>query len=155
MMPGAGRDGVGTPAWVAVPLAIGAVLLILLTCPVSLSLIALAHALDNRRLRAVASRTRCVRCGEALGYASLDAADAAWATEMAEVQRRRSPGVRMRVVRHCRALCATCGMKYGWNDRDRTLQPLLPEDLGCEDARSEPANPASRTGPSAGTDGPS
>lgn len=142
-MPGANRDGVGMPAWLAVPLAVGAVLLVLLTFPVSLPLIGLLHAMDRRRLGAVAGRTRCLRCGEVLGQASLDAADAAWAAEMADMHRR-FPGTRLRVVRHCHALCAACGMEYGWNERDRTLQSLKPQDPACDASPTEPMNPADR-----------
>lgn len=143
MTPEAGREGVGTPAWLAVPLAVLAVLLVLLTFPVSLPLIALLHALDRRRLRAAASRTRCVRCSQILGQASLDAADAAWAVEMADMHRR-FPGTRMRVVRHCHALCAACGMEYGWNEQNRTLQPLAPRERACGACLPEPTNPTDR-----------
>lgn len=112
------------PTWLAVPLAVGAVLLVLLTFPVSLPLMALLHALDARRLRAAVLRTRCIRCGAVLGQASLDAADAAWAAELADMHRR-FPGARLRrVVRHCHALCTACGTEYGWDERDRTLRPL-------------------------------
>lgn len=110
------------PALFAVPLA---VLLFLLAFPLSMPLVALLHALDCRRLRAAASGTRCVRCGQALGQASLDAADHTRQAELAELHRRH-PGMRLRIVRHCRALCPTCGAGYTWNRPTRVLM-LLPE----------------------------
>ena len=141
MTPGAGREGAGTPVWLAVPLAVGAVLLVLLTFPVSMPLIGLLHALEVRRLRAAAASMRCVRCGQVLGRASLDAADAAWAAEMAELQRR-FPGTRFRTVRRCHALCAACGTGYGWNDRDRRLHPLVDDDPGRGGCRPAPSTRA-------------
>ena len=104
------------PAAVAIPLAVGSVLLVLLTLPVSMPLIALFGAIDARRLRAAACRTPCGGCGQVLGTAALSAADAAWTVELAE-RHRRLPGLRLRVVRRCHALCTVCGARYGWTDR--------------------------------------
>lgn len=67
MTPDAGSEGMGMPTWLAVPLAIGAVLLVLLPLPMSLPLIALLQALDDRRLRQAVVRTHCVRCGQVPG----------------------------------------------------------------------------------------
>lgn len=140
-MPAERREQTGVPAWLAVLLALLAVLLVLLTFPVSLPMIALLHALDGRRLRTTATRTRCLRCGHVLGQASLDAADNAWTAEMADMHRR-YPGMRMRIVRHCHALCTACGMEYGWNHRTRTLEALAPQRRATGACLSEPPNPA-------------
>ena len=113
------------PALFAVPLAVLAVLLVLLTFPVSVPLIALANARDERRLRDAAGRTRCVRCGAALGPDALDAAEAAFRDRKAEMHRRFPHGI-VNVFRSTHARCTVCGTEYGWDGRRRALH-LLPD----------------------------
>lgn len=122
------------PAMLAVPLTVLVGLLVLLTLPVSLPLIGLLHALDQRRLRAAAGKTQCVRCGQVLGPAALAAADedlrAAWAAA-----HRQYPYAIVDIRRRASARCTACGAEYSWNARRRALH-LLP-DL----ADPDPAEP--------------
>lgn len=111
------------PALLANVLAVLALLLFLLAFPLALPLVALLNEIDRRRLRAAASRTRCLRCGQILGQASLDAADQACQAETADL-RQRHPGLRLRLLRHCHALCTGCSMRYGWNERTSTLSAV-------------------------------
>lgn len=58
------------------PLAVLALVLLLLTLPVTAPLSAIFIWWGSRRLRAAADGTCCVRCGHVLGQAALNAADA-------------------------------------------------------------------------------
>ena len=112
------------PMVLAVPVAVLAVLLTLVTLPVSLPLIALSIRLEERRRRAVACVMRCARCDGVLGPASLDAGDAAWGAELADMRCQFPHGFR-RVVRRVFAVCPSCKAEYGWDGR---VLVLLPED---------------------------
>ena len=101
------------PVLLAVPLVILAVLLVLVTLPVSFPLMAALQARDGRRLRAAAEQTRCSRCGHRLGGEAVDEADIAWAETMADT-RLRHPHVLLRIVRHLYARCTVCGADYDW-----------------------------------------
>ena len=96
---------------------------LIVTLPVTLPLAALLHVRDLRRLRAVANRFTCLQCGEVLGRAALERADAAWVAHVEQLHREH-PGHRFRLVRDVHAVCTRCGKRYRFDDKLGTLQAL-------------------------------
>lgn len=93
-------------------------------------LIPVAIVLDwngNRKKRAAALSFRCTGCGEILGEQSLRLADEAWSAEMAEMRKKR-PGVRFRVARKLHAICASCGKRYDFVEKDATFVEIGADD---------------------------
>ncbi len=82
------RLGRAWPDLLALPAVIGAMVLMLVTLPVSLPIALLLGRNDRRRLGAVAMVTPCSRCGTLLGPDAAAASDAAHMTALAEAQRR-------------------------------------------------------------------
>ena len=111
------------PDLLAVPAAIGAMLLMLVTLPVSLPISLLLGWNGRRRVRAVARVTRCVRCGFLLGPDAPEVSDAAHMTALADAQRR-YPGSRVHVARRAEARCPACGADYAWDGTHRALHVL-------------------------------
>ena len=72
---------------VAIPALIGAMLLMMVTLPVSLPVASLLNWNERRRLRAVAAVTQCGGCGTLLGPGAPEVSDAAHIAVLAEVQR--------------------------------------------------------------------
>ncbi len=91
--------------------------------PVTLPLVALSHARDLRRLRALADFLPCVQCSEILGKAALERADTIWAAHIEQLHREH-PGYRFRLVRDVHAICTHCGQRYRFDDKLGTLQVL-------------------------------
>ena len=110
---------------------IGAMTLMLFTLPVTLPIALLVGWTDDRRLRVVATVTRCSRCGTLLGPDAPAASDAAHVAALAEMQRR-YPYHRVRVGRRAQARCPACGADYVWDGKRRTLH-LLPDPVIAED----------------------
>lgn len=115
------------PALFAVPLAAVLVLLVVVTFPVSVPFIMVARVLDDRRLRRAANRTRCIRCGALLGQEALDAADAAFQADQADLRWDPSHGI-VDVFRRSHGTCTACGAESAWDGGRRGLR-LLPEDF--------------------------
>ena len=96
-------------------------LLTLVACTVALPVLIpiafLLHVRDQRHMQAAAGNTHCEGCGSILGAASLQRADAAWGQHVTALFRDQ-PGVRFRLMRRLKAMCAVCGAEY---DFDTTL----------------------------------
>ena len=107
------------PALLAGPLLILAMVVLLLTLPVTLPIAILHGKLDRRRLCKAASAMRCVRCGHELGAAAL--ASAATAATEARQQQRPFHGF-LRLAPRPDARCVGCGLFYRWNSQLRTLE---------------------------------
>lgn len=103
--------------------------------PVIAPLIVLSERLHQRRKRAVASRTACVRCGRILGPAAVDRGDEVWTAEM-RARFDAHPGLRLvraRIVRTLYAVCLACGARYSYDEKTRMFHPApdtLPEASG-------------------------
>ena len=117
------RPGRAWPDLLAVPAAVGAMVLMLVTLPVSLPITLLLGRNDRRRLGAVAMVTPCSRCGTLLGPDAPAASDAAHMAALVEAQRR-YPHHRVHVARRAQARCPGCGADYVWNGKCRTLHLL-------------------------------
>lgn len=94
-------------AWLAA-LALGVLMLSPVLIPISLA----AHWFQLRRMRRAALDFVCLSCGETLGPASLERADAEWAELMREAGERNPLVIRRRMVRGADAICARCGARY-------------------------------------------
>lgn len=111
------------PALLAGPLAILALVLILLTLPVTLPLALAWGGWERRRQRIVADRTCCIRCGHVLGQAALHAADTDHIAALGAMQRQ-FPDGHVNLLRRADARCPTCGHTYAWDGRRQLLRPL-------------------------------
>jgi len=111
------------PDLVAAPAAIGAMLLMLVTLPVSLPIALLLGRNDRGRLEAVATVTPCSRCGTLLGPDAPAASDTAHMAALADLQRRR-PTHRVHLARRGQARCPTCSTDHAWDGKRRTLHLL-------------------------------
>lgn len=110
--------------------------LLVLSLPITLPAVALAGALDRKRLRTAARHTVCVRCGAVLGEAALRLADERWQAEAAP----HPPHTRLRVARRTArtllAICTVCGERYTFDPRKRSFPALAPA------ATSRPTRPS-------------
>ena len=88
--------------------------------PVLIPVAIVMAVVDNRRKRKVAATFRCLKCGRLLGTEALRIADAEFSKHMDEL-RRANPGVKYRVVRTGHAICAACGARYTFLDKERTF----------------------------------
>ena len=111
------------PDLFALPAVVGAMILMLVTLPVTLPIASLLGRNDRRRLEAVASVTPCSRCGTLLGPDSPAASYAVHMAVLAEVQRRK-PTHRVHVARRTQARCPGCGADYVWDGKSQTLHLL-------------------------------
>lgn len=89
---------------------------LILSLPVLLPVVAVLEARDRRRLRAAADAFACLECGEILGLAALERADADWAGHLARLHREH-PGCRFRLVRDVHAVCTRCGARYRFDEK--------------------------------------
>lgn len=117
------QPGRAWPDLVAAPAAIGAMLLMLVTLPVSLPIALLLGRNDRRRLEAGATVTPCSRCGTLLGPDAPAASDAAHMAAFADLQRRH-PTHRVHLARRAQARCPACGADHVWDGKRRTLHLL-------------------------------
>lgn len=109
------------PALLAGPLLIAAMVVMLLTLPVTLPITILLGKLDRARLRKAATAMRCPRCGHELGAAALDAAAAASKASMKALHAQRPFHGFLRLAPRPAARCVGCGVFYRWNPALRTL----------------------------------
>ena len=108
------------------------VLIILIAFPVAVPIGIASWIWDGRRMRAVAERTHCERCGAILGSASLHRADAEWTKRVAELQAER-PLMRFRMTRGLWAICCACGAEYNYDFHSRIFH--------CVTGSGEPGAP--------------
>ncbi len=99
------------PPFLAGPLLLLGMMVLLVTLPITLPIVGLLEAIDARRRRRCAEQTACIRCGHVLGVAALTASDTA---QRAEWAKHAQPGVRYRRVRLAHARCCWCGADYTW-----------------------------------------
>jgi hypothetical protein len=110
--------------YVFVPFAVVFVVLL----PITLPVIAVLDALDQRRMRTAANTFACLSCGSILGGEALKLADEAWRQSFIDMHSR-SPGFRLlrrspRIVRHLYAICPRCGARFDYVHRQRTFVTL-------------------------------
>ena len=94
--------------------------IIVIAFPVAVPIAIVLYIRDRRRMQAVAERTCCECCGATLGVASLRGADTEWTRRAAALQHAR-PMMRLRLIRHVWAVCATCSAEYDCDARARTF----------------------------------
>ncbi len=111
------------------PAAFLAMIGVALLLPVLMPLGFFLNARDERRLRAWAAGSACLKCGVILGLAAVKLADRAWRAELAEM-RRKKPGTRFRVVKTYDAICPSCGSHYAFGRKSRELRPSTPRGRG-------------------------
>ncbi|MGI4943514.1 MAG: hypothetical protein ACRYHQ_23595 [Janthinobacterium lividum] len=113
------------------PAVIGAMILMLVTLPVTLPIALLLGRNDQRWLEAVARVTPCSRCGVLLGPDAPATSDVAHIAALAEMQQR-YPNHLVHVGRRTQARCPACGADYVWDGKRRTLH-LLADAVIAED----------------------
>ena len=116
------------PSLFAGPLLILAMVVMLLTLPVTLPIAGLLGKLDRARLRKAVSDMQCVRCGHELGATALQAADAAAKATMEARHEQWPYATFRRLAPHPDALCVGCGLFYRWNSDLRKLEAEV--DMG-------------------------
>jgi hypothetical protein len=103
------------------------VLIVLIAFPVAVPIGIVSWIWDHRRMRAVAERTQCERCGATLGAASLHRADTEW-TERVAAQLEARPGIRLRMLRSLWAICTACGAEYDYDFSSRIFRRVAGRD---------------------------
>lgn len=111
------------------------VLLMLVVLP----LVAIQLKLEQRKLRLLAERFVCVRCGGTIGGEAIQLADERW-EEMSEERRRLYPKIKFRLVRNLQALCPHCSCEYCYQEAEDKFivresnrgQELLAPSLGSD-----------------------
>ena len=103
------------------------VLIILIAFPVAVPIAIVSWVWNRRRMRAIAERTHCERCGAILGAASLHRADAEWTKRVAALRDAR-PTMRFRTVRSLWAICAACGAEYDYDFGSRIFRRVAGSD---------------------------
>jgi hypothetical protein len=88
--------------------------------PVIIPVVALLECIYRKRLRAAACAFACLSCGGILGLESIRLADAEWGEHLRKL-REKYPSTRFRLVRHFRAICPACGVRYAFSERERTF----------------------------------
>jgi hypothetical protein len=97
------------------------VLMILMTFPVTIPIGIVSWMWDRRRMRAVAERTHCERCGTTLGVTALQSAEAEWTKRVAALLDAR-PTMRFRMIRSLWAVCAVCGAEFSYDFHSRIFR---------------------------------
>jgi len=100
--------------------AIFLAIVLLVFLPVIIPVVALLDRAYRKRLRAAACAFACLSCGGILGLESIRLADAEWDERLREL-REKYPSTRFRLVRHVRAICPACGVRYAFSERERTF----------------------------------
>jgi protein gp37 len=103
--------------------AIFMAIVLLVFLPVIIPVVALLDRAYRKRLRAAACAFACLSCAGILGLESIRLADAEWAEHLREL-REKYPSIRFRLVRHVRAICPACGVRYAFLERDRTFAQM-------------------------------
>ena len=104
------------------------VLIFVIALPVAVPIAIVLYMWDRRRMQVVAERTSCECCGAPLGVASLRRADTEWTKHAAALQHARVL-MRLRLIRHVWAICATCGAEYDYDTRAHTFHRVVPNGL--------------------------
>lgn len=97
----------------------------ILLLPILLPVVAFLEARDRRRRKRAAQSFACVTCGQTLGPAALELADAAWAQHFAALCHA-LPHATLRIVRDVWAVCPKCGERYGYDESTRGFVALPP-----------------------------
>jgi hypothetical protein len=118
------------------------VLMILIAFPVTIPIGIVSWMWDRRRMRAVAERTHCERCGATLGVAALQSAEAEWTKRVAALQDAR-PTMRFRMIRSLWAVCAVCGAEFNYDFHSRIFhcrqrRARRPGPRSCVDDEASP-----------------
>jgi len=100
--------------------AIFLAIVLLVFLPVIIPVVALLDRAYRKQLRAAACAFACLSCGGILGLESIRFADAQWDEHLREL-REKYPSTRFRLVRHVRAICPACGVRYAFSERERTF----------------------------------
>ena len=100
--------------------AIFLAIVLLALLPVIIPVVALLDRAYRKRLRAAACAFACLSCGGILGLESIRLADAQWDEHLREL-REKYPSTRFRLVRHVRAICPACGVRYAFSECERTF----------------------------------
>jgi hypothetical protein len=100
--------------------AIFLAIVLLVFLPVIIPVVALLDRAYRKRMRAAAGAFACLSCGGILGLESIRLADAQWDEHLREL-REKYPSTRFRLVRHVRAICPACGVRYAFLERERTF----------------------------------
>ena len=100
--------------------AIFLAIVLLVFLPVIIPVVALLDRAYRKQLRAAACAFACLSCGGILGLESIRLADAQWDEHLREL-REKYPSTRFRLVRHVRAICPGCGVRYAFLERERTF----------------------------------
>jgi TRAP-type C4-dicarboxylate transport system permease small subunit len=103
--------------------AIFLAIVLLVFLPVIIPVVALLDRAYRKRLRAAACAFACLSCGGILGLESIRLADAQWAEHLREL-REKYPSTRFRLVRHVRAICPACGVRYAFLEHERTFAQI-------------------------------
>ena len=96
---------------------------LMISLPVTLPLVAVLHAREMRRRRLAVENFACAVCGNVLGEPALARADTVWAGYIERLCREK-PGYRFRLVRRVHAVCTRCGAGYEYDDSQRVFRPL-------------------------------
>lgn len=112
-----GNSRYSAPAAIAIGIA-GLLLL-----PVLFPFAMMQLAWDNRKMREIARRTRCERCGELLDDRALEHAATLWHAHVDQL-RRDHPHTIFRLVRPYDAVCVVCEQEYKWRDGDDGFEPV-------------------------------
>ena len=91
---------------------------VILCMPIWLPISVVLEVLYKKQLRAAAESTTCATCGRILGHAALNRADEEWIAKLQELKRLH-PGSKFRLVRTVRAICAVCGTRYRYLEKER------------------------------------
>jgi hypothetical protein len=97
--------------------------------PVTIPLVSILVAIDEKHLKAAAASTHCARCGLTLGAAAVQKADKTHAAHMATMMN----GSRLyrfrRVERRLYAVCTSCGAEFGYDQKHRSFYLLESDDI--------------------------
>ncbi len=130
---GAMRKGWGRWEWLYITLCI---VVFVVAFPVAFPVAMIQHTLAERRKKQRVSETRCGRCGEILGQAALDRADAEWSAHVERLHRDH-PGKIFRMVRTVNAVCVACGQSHRYDEKADAFEAVADEPFKRRPA-SEP-----------------
>ncbi len=127
------RKGWGRWEWLYITLCL---VVFVVALPVAFPIAMIQHTRAERRKGQRVLETPCVRCGEILGQAALDRADAEWSAHMAQLFRDH-PGMRFRLVRTVNAVCVACGQAHRYDGKADAFEAVADEPFKRRQA-SEP-----------------
>jgi hypothetical protein len=114
--------------------------LILITLPIWIPVVAIVNWRSERRIRIAADKFSCLKCGKALGAEAVALADAAHRAEVQEFAKTHHDLlVRRRIVRTLHAICSACGTQYTFLQTTKTF--VIREDRGLPEGHSAVTQP--------------